>query len=98
MAETALELAQDDPNAAAHLCEANEILLALKKHKLLQEINDWDAETLLGTDKSKAYFQLSRSITPNWPSAPGANASNSTSNGRRSIFAANRHTDRAVRT
>src|SRR5882672_2348778 len=63
MTETALELAQDDPNTAAHLCEANEILLALKNHKLLQEINDWDAETLLGTEKSKAYFQLSRSIT-----------------------------------
>jgi hypothetical protein len=63
MTETALELAQEDPNTAAHLCEANEILLALKNHKLLQEIQDWDAETLLGTEKSKAYFQLSRSIT-----------------------------------
>ena len=82
MAETALELAQDDPNTAAHLCEANEILLALKNHKLLQEIQDWDAETLLGTEKSKAYFQLSRSITHQLAQRTRRERFKSTSNGR----------------
>src|SRR5258706_3240272 len=57
MTETALELAQDDTNTAAHLCEVNAILLTLKNHKLLQEIHEWGAETLLRTEKSKSYFQ-----------------------------------------
>src|SRR5882762_7551305 len=37
-------------------------MLALKNNKLLHEIDDWDADTLMG-DKSKAYFQLARCVT-----------------------------------
>jgi hypothetical protein len=60
-AEAAAELAQD-PKNIQNLVEANEIKLALKTSRLLDEIHAWDAETIL-IQNPRAFFQLSRSVT-----------------------------------
>ena len=60
-AELNAELAKD-PKNVQRLIEANEIKLALKNSRLLDQIHDWDAETLL-IKNPRAFFQLSRSVT-----------------------------------
>jgi len=59
--ETAARLAER-PRCAANLAEANEIKLALRTSRLLDKVDEWDDEETLG-EKSKAFFQLSRSVT-----------------------------------
>ena len=60
-AEAAAELA-NDPKNIQNLVEANEIKLALRNSRLLDEIHDWDAETVLVKNPT-AFFRLSRSVT-----------------------------------
>jgi len=53
----------EDPKAAAHLAEANEMKLALKTSRLLDHVRKWTPEEILCGAKSKVFFQLSRSVT-----------------------------------
>jgi hypothetical protein len=53
----------EDPKAAAHLAESNEMKLALKTSHLLDRVRSWDPDEILTGDKAKIFFQLSRSVT-----------------------------------
>jgi len=55
--------AVEDPKAAAHLAESNEMKLALKTSRLLDHVRKWSPEEILCGAKSKVFFQLSRSVT-----------------------------------
>jgi hypothetical protein len=60
--EYAQELVED-PKAAAHVAESNEMKLALKTSRLLDHVRKWTPDEILCGAKAKVFFQLSRSVT-----------------------------------